>query len=93
MRADVLMVEADADDAARGAQRVELRIREIARRRNERVGAGMRDHERLIGELGDVPEPALVEVGEVDEDPERVADPHERAPGGAEPRADVRGRG
>jgi hypothetical protein len=31
-------------------------------------------------------------VGEVEEDPERVAHPHERAPGGAEPRADVRGR-
>ena len=38
----------------------------------------------------DVPEPALVEVGEVDEDPERVALAHERAAGVREPRTAVR---
>jgi hypothetical protein len=93
VRADVLVVEADADDAARVAHRVELRVGEVAGRRHERVGAGVRDHERLIGERGDVPEPALVEVSEVDEDPEHVAHPHERTPGRGEPWTDVRGRG
>ena len=92
VRADVLVVEADADDATRVADRVELRIGQVAGRGHERVGARMRDDERLVGDLGGVPEPALVEVGEVDEDPERVARPHQRAAGVREPRADV-GRG
>ena len=90
LRADVLVVEADADDAARVAHRVELRIGEVAGRGHERVRARVGDHERLGGDLRDVPEPALVEVGEVDEDPERVALAHERAAGVGEPRADVR---
>ena len=37
------------------------------------MGAGVRGDERPVGDLRDVPEPALVEVREVDEDPELVA--------------------
>ena len=62
---------------------------------HERMGTRVGDDERLLGDRGDVPESALVEVGEVDEDPELVAGPHERAAGSGEPGADVRrgGRG
>ena len=41
-------------------------------------------------DIRDVPEPALIEVGEVDQDPERVALAHQRAAGVGEPRAGVR---
>jgi hypothetical protein len=83
-------VEADADHPARVPHRVELRIGEVAGGGHERVRAGVGDHERPAGHIRDVPEPALVEVGEVDQDPERVARAHERAAGVREPRADVR---
>ena len=55
------------------------------------MGARVGGDERPVGDLRDVPEPALVEVREVDEDPELVARLHERAAGVREPGADVGG--
>ena len=71
VRAQEADVEVDPDQAAALADRAQLVVGEVARRRAERVGAGVRRDERRRAQLGDVPEPARVEVGEVDEDPQR----------------------
>ena len=56
------------------------------------MGARVRDDERRVGERGHVPEAALVQVGEVEHDPEPVAGPDELPARRGEPRARV-GRG
>jgi hypothetical protein len=61
-------VEVDPDQAAARADRAQLVVGQVARRRAERVSAGMRGDERRGAELGDVPEPARVEVRDVDQD-------------------------
>ena len=80
--------EADADDAAARRHRVELLVRQVARGRAEGVGVRVGGDERRAREAGDVPEAALVQVREVDEQAELVA----RAARAARRRASGRGR-
>jgi hypothetical protein len=89
LRPDVLVVEADADHAAGVAHGVELTVGEVARARHQRVRARVGHDERPLGDRRDVPEAALVEVREVDEDPELLAGAHQRDAGVAQPRAGV----
>jgi hypothetical protein len=53
----------------------------------------VRRHERRRAQLGDVPEAALVQVREIDEDPHAVARPHELAARGRQARTGVRRAG
>src|SRR5437660_4201278 len=71
----------DPDNAARAADLVELRVGEVARVRRERVGVRMAGDERRRRKSGNVPEAALVQVSEIDQDAEAVALRHERAAG------------
>ena len=80
-RAGELVVEADADHAAGLADRVKLPVGEVALVRRERRGARMRHDQRALGDRGHVPEAALVQMREVDEDAQLLARAHERAPG------------
>ena len=75
-------VEVDADEAAALADRAQLVVGEVARRGAQRVGAGVGGDERraAVLERVDVPEPAAVQVGDVDEDPQLVAGRDERRP-------------
>ena len=61
--------------------------------RADGVGARVGDDERRVGELGHVPEAALVQVGEVEHDPEPVARADELPAGGREPGTRVGGGG
>ena len=85
--------EVDADDAARVPDRVELRVRQVPGRRAQRVRVRVRRDDRAVGDLGHVPEPALVQVRDVDEDAELVARTHQRAAGVGQAGAGVRRRG
>ena len=53
--------EVDADDAVRVADRVQLRVEQVARRGTERVRVRVRRDERRVGQPGDVPEACLVQ--------------------------------
>ena len=65
--------EIDADNAAAVADRGELPVGQVARVRAERVRIRMRGDERRVGQRGDVPKALLVQMREVDQDPELVA--------------------
>ncbi len=60
--------EVEPDHAVAVADRLELFGREVARARGQGVDVGMGGDQRGGGELGDVPEAALGDVREVDED-------------------------
>ncbi len=84
--------EVDPDDAAGFADRVELAVGEVSRGGTERIRVRVGRDERRLGELGDVPEAGLVQMREVDEDPEQVAGVDEVAARVGQPGAGV-GRG
>ena len=65
------------DEPAGGADRVELGVGEVAAGRAQRVGARVRGDQRRQLEPRDVPEAGLVEVAEVDGDPQLGAAAHE----------------
>ena len=85
--------EVDADDAAGLADRVELIVRQVARRGAQGVRVRVRRDERRKRERRDVPEPRLVQMREVDEDAEAVAGVHELPPRVCEPGPRIRRRG
>ena len=70
-------VEADADQAAAGRDRVELVVGEVAGGRAQRVDARVRGDQRAVERARDVPEAGGVEVAEVDGDAELGAAAHE----------------
>ena len=79
-------VEVDPDQAAARADRAQLIVGQVARGGAECVRAGVRGDERRAAQLGDLPEPARVEMREVDEDPQLGAGADQRPPGVREPR-------
>ncbi len=70
-------VEIHADDAAGLFDRVELAVGEIARRRRQRVGVGVRCDDWRVGEIGDIPETLLVDMRHVNQNAQPVACPHQ----------------
>jgi hypothetical protein len=86
-------VEVDPDEAAALADRAQLVVGEVARRRAEHVRAGVRGDERRSARRRHVPEPARVEVREVDQDSQLGARAHERPPRVGQPRPLVRRAG
>ena len=61
------------DEAARLADRIELFVGEIAGNWRQRMGVGMAGDQRLVRRPGDIPEPFLGDMGEIDEDTETIA--------------------
>ena len=65
--------EIHADHAAGFADRRQLPVGEIARMRAQGVGVGMRGDKGRVAQFGHVPEAALIEMREVDQDFQPVA--------------------
>ena len=84
--------EVHADDAARVANRVELRVRQVPGRRAQRMCVRVRRDDGLVADLDDVPEALLVQVRYVDEDPELVACANQGAAGVGQAGTGVGGR-
>ena len=69
VRAEVASSEVDADHAAGFTDRSQLLVGEISRMRAQSMRVGMRGDEGRFADSGNVPEPAFVEVRQVDQNP------------------------
>src|SRR5215831_5768175 len=67
--AEVVSGEVDADHAVGLADRSQLLVGEISRMRAQSMRVGMRGDEGRFADSGNVPEPAFVEVRQVDQNP------------------------
>src|SRR5262245_14686219 len=85
--------EINADHAAGFADPGELLISEVAGVRAQGMGVGMRRHQRRVAERSDIPEPALIEMRKVDQDPEPVAGTNEFLAQVGQAGASIRRRG
>ena len=81
--------EVDPDDAAGLADRVELIVREVARRGAQGVRVRVRRDKWRKCERRDVPETRFVQVREIDENAEAVAGVNELSPRLCQPRPRV----
>ena len=82
----------DPDQTARRSDRVQLSVGHVARVLRQRVGARVAGDQRARFDPGDVPEPLLVEVAEIDEDPQLATARHQSPAGVGQPAAGVRAR-
>src|SRR5215471_642379 len=67
VRAEVASSEVDADYAAGFTDRSQLLVGEISRMRAQSMRVGMRGDEGRFADSGNVPEPAFVEMRQVDQ--------------------------
>ena len=70
--------EVETGEAAGFADRRQLLVGQIARVRADRVGVGVRRDQRRIRDLGNVPKAALIEVRQIDQNPQPVAGADQR---------------
>ena len=89
---DVADEEGDPQHAAGCTDRVDLLVRQVSRRRAERVCRAVGDNQRGVRDLFDVPESLLGDMGEVYEDTEFIAAAHQAFAALGQTRAGVRGR-
>ena len=71
----------DPDQTIAFTDSVQLPVREVARVLTQGVRIGVACDQRSGRGLGDIPEPFFSDVGEIDEDAERVAGPDQFMPG------------
>ena len=69
VRAEVASSEVDADHTAGFTDRSQLLVGEVSGMRAQSMRVGMRGDEGRFADSGNVPEPAFVEVRQVDQNP------------------------
>ena len=69
--------EVEADQALAVANRIQLAVRQVARHWRDRMHVGVADDERLVGDVGHVPEAFFRDVRQIDHDAQPVAFGHQ----------------